>query len=126
MTFKVPEECRIKYGVMKSESRYGNNGTFVITLTNGDRNYIVKVIASDEDGWEHVSVSHKTLIPKWSWMCLVKNLFWDENDTVMQLYPPEGERIDDPPYCLHLWRPIDSTIPIPPTYKVRYKDHNTK
>jgi hypothetical protein len=47
-------------------------------------------------------------------MCAVKDLFWDPEDTVMQLHPPKSSWISNHPYCLHLWRPTGAEIPRPP------------
>ncbi|MDP9039797.1 MAG: hypothetical protein M3O02_11090 [Acidobacteriota bacterium] len=47
-------------------------------------------------------------------MCFVKALFWDDEETVMQLHPPKSEWINNHEYCLHLWRPLNQPIPRPP------------
>lgn len=54
--------------------------------------------------WQHVSVSMKTRCPNWPEMCFVKNLFWDENETVIQFHPPKSEYVNNHKYCLHLWK----------------------
>lgn len=33
---------------------------------------------------------------------------------VTQFHPPKSEYINNYPYCLHLWKPIDTEIPHPP------------
>ena len=66
-------------------------------------------------GWEHVSVSTKNRCPNWPEMCFVKDQFWEPEDCVMQLHPPQSQHINNHPYCLHLWRPIRETIPMPPS-----------
>jgi len=48
----------------------------------------------------------------------VKELFWDPEDTVMQLHPPRSEWVNNMPYCLHLWRPVGLAIPRPPNITV--------
>jgi hypothetical protein len=47
-------------------------------------------------------------------MCFVKDLFWDDEDCVMQLHPKKSEYVNNSPFCLHLWRPINAIIPTPP------------
>ena len=106
MTFHVPEQYRIKKGVMASTSDYGNNGAFHV------KNFFI--MASDSYLWEHVSVSLKKRTPHWSEMCYIKDIFWDEEDCVMQLHPPKSEYINNNPNTLHLWRPIGLIIPMPP------------
>lgn len=112
--FHVPEKYRTRTGPMASDERYGNSGAFKIPI--GTR-YIVGV-ASDGSGWEHVSVSFVDRCPTWDEMCKVKAIFWDAEDCVMQLHPPESEYVNNHPFCLHLWRPIDMPIPRPPAWTV--------
>lgn len=89
------------------------------------------IIASPGDAdelipWEHVSVSCRKRTPNWKEMCFVKELFWDEEDTVMQLHPPKSQWINNHPFCLHLWRPMQESIPLPPQITVGYKELNLK
>jgi hypothetical protein len=64
--------------------------------------------------WEHVSVSLQNRCPNWLEMEFACRLFWDEEETVMQLHPPRSQWVSHHPYCLHLWRPTDVAIPAPP------------
>jgi len=87
----------------------------------------IRVVASDSaepgsDGWEHVSVSTATRCPTWEEMCFVKSLFWDDEETVMQLHPPKSQWVNNHPYCLHLWRKIDRDPPMPNPLMVGIKD----
>ncbi len=56
-------------------------------------------------GWEHVSVSLKNRCPNWREMCLVKNLFWNDDEECIQFHPKESEYINLHNYCLHIWKP---------------------
>lgn len=83
----------------------------------------LKIIASPGDAnedvpWEHVSVSTRNRCPNWTEMCFVKDLFWEPEETVMQLHPPRSQWINQHPYCLHLWRPLNAEIPLPPRIAV--------
>lgn len=100
--FKVPEKFRIRSGAMGSDESYGNNGAFAID----DKH----IIASDGEGWEHVSVSLSNRTPNWDEMVFIKNMFWDENDLVIQFHPPKSEYINNHPFCLHLWRKAGSNF----------------
>lgn len=93
------------------------NGAFNIKI-KGEK---YSVIASSGDGWEHVSISHKHKIPSWRAMCELKDLFFHEHETVMQLHPPKENYINNHPNCLHLWRPLGQEIPTPPLYMVGIK-----
>lgn len=113
MTFQVPEECRVKSGLMASDSSYGNKGAFVI---KGPRGFKLNVIASDGLGWEHVSVSviDANRCPTWDEMCSVKDIFWGDDDCVVQYHPPKSDYVNNHPYVLHLWRQIGVEFNRPP------------
>lgn len=115
MTFHVPEKCRVTTGRFASDASYGNNGFFLVMLKHAQT---VRVICSDEFGWEHVSVSRQDRCPTWDEMCQVKDLFWDEEDCVVQYHPPKSEYVSNHPYCLHLWRPVGVDLPRPPAFMV--------
>lgn len=116
MSFHVPQEYMVKHPFLGMGE--GNNGFFQF-----ERNGIVfRVQASDGADWEHVSVSlNKNRCPTWEEMCMIKNLFWDEEDCVIQFHPPKSEYVNNHPYCLHLWRPINENIKTPPTNLVGKK-----
>ena len=103
--FKVPEKYRLKTGILGSDESFGNQGVFVIPE---GRLKQIRIIASDGEGWEHCSISinerGKTFIPTWDEMCKVKNLFWDDEDCVIQFHPPKSEYVNCHPDVLHLWR----------------------
>ena len=116
--FKVPNEFRIRDGVMASDDSIGNKGAFKFRSINPKSHGIWLVcICSDELGWEHVSCysywGKERMIPSWEHMCLVKSLFWDDEDCVMQLHPPKSQYVDINPFVLHLWRPVHKEIPMP-------------
>jgi hypothetical protein len=93
-----------------SEDDIGNNGGFAFKK-DGHQVYCQ---ASDGLGWEHVSVSIKgKKMPSWNLMCYVKNLFWDEDDTVFQYHPPKKAYVSFKWNCLHLWKPTGEEIPVP-------------
>jgi hypothetical protein len=75
------------------------------------------------EGWEHVSVSteRRSHLPNWIEMDWVKGLFWTSEEAVMQLHPPRSRWVDNYS-CLHLWRPIDIEIPLPPPILVGIKE----
>ena len=105
--FKTPEKFRIRTGAFASDESYGPNGVFVIQQNPSEQ---IRCIASNGEGWEHVSVSinrlGNTRIPSWGEMVQVKNLFWDEEDCVVQFHPPKSKYVNCHPNVLHLWRKI--------------------
>lgn len=111
MTFHVPEQFRVKTGPMASGKSYGNNGAFIVSSLKFSHKF--NTIASDGEFWEHVSVSVFNRCPTWQEMSYIKDLFWDDDDCVMQLHVPKADWINNHPFTLHLWRPIGIEIPRP-------------
>lgn len=86
------------------------------------KDYYIQIIASTGMGWEHVSITLRERgnkgafikrCPVWAEMCYVKDLFWDDEETVVQYHPPKSEHVNNHPFCLHLWRPIEVEMPLP-------------
>jgi len=80
------------------------------------RSATLKVICCDgrETGWDHVSVSLPNRVPNWEEMCFVKDLFFDEGETVVQFHPKASEYVNNCGTCLHLWRPVSREVELPP------------
>lgn len=95
---------------------YGFNGLFRLPHGSG----IVRCIASDGMGWQHVSVSieHDKRPPRWDVMCWVKDLFWEYEDWVVQFHPAKSEYVNHHPGCLHLWKPTSAALPTPDSIMV--------
>ena len=123
--FKVPEKFRLHLGLYGSDVTYGNNGQFQIMRRNHPdfpktSNDIKGLFtqASDGDRWEHVSVSvipktgKKRRLPTHDEMEFVRFLFWSVDDWVVEFHPPKNDYVNNAP-CLHLWRPIDFSMPTP-------------
>lgn len=105
------------------ESAYGDNfGVFLIPHTR--TGVKLRVIAQsgtnsrddlgDAYAWDHVSVSLPNRTPNWAEMAFVKSIFWADDETVMQLHVPLAEHRNLHPNCLHLWKPLNERIPMPP------------
>jgi len=76
----------------------------------------LRVISSGTDenyGWEHVSVSTKNRCPTWDEMVYIKDLFWREDETVIQFHPKKSNYKNVMPFCLHLWKKIDHNFDPP-------------
>lgn len=119
--FHAPEKYRVSgyhamYGNL-DDMKGSNFGVFRIPAALR-RSYELRIIASEGEGWEHVSVSTAVRCPTWDEMCYVKNLFWDDEDCVVQYHPPKADYINNHPHCLHLWRPTEVEIPRPPSILV--------
>lgn len=92
---------------------YGDehNGFFVLKI-KGEK---YRIMASNGCNWEHVSISHDHKIPSWTVMCMVKDMFFEEHECVVQYHPPKSEYINNHPRCLHLWKPLEEDMPVPPS-----------
>lgn len=118
MSFHVPNENRLRTGELATDDVDGNNGAFFIPFKHyksglARRGKGLWIIASDGMGWEHVSVSAPSRCPSWSEMCRIKDIFWDAEDTVIQYHPARSRYVNTHPHTLHLWRPIEQTVPLP-------------
>jgi hypothetical protein len=72
--------------------------------------------------WEHVSASLKNRCPNWEEMSFLKDLFWDDEETVVQFHPKKSEYVNNSANCLHLWKPIGSEVELPPSVLTGIKD----
>ncbi|MEJ7610642.1 MAG: hypothetical protein WKF88_05620 [Ferruginibacter sp.] len=123
----APEQYMVRnHPKLGSDATYGNNGFFVIPH-HRIREYFFQCMISDGMGWQHVSVSLISKLrtvercPTWEEMCYVKDLFWEKDEAVMQLHPPESEYVSNHHYCLHLWKPDNTVIPMPDSIMVGTK-----
>lgn len=77
------------------------------------------IVASQGEGWDHVSVSRSNRCPNWIEMEHVKRLFFAPNEVAMQLHVAAADHLSVHAYCLHIWRPNDGReIPLPPKMMV--------
>jgi hypothetical protein len=83
---------------------------------------VLNVIASIDQGhyasWEHVSVhgvdaDGKQYTPSWDEMCFVKDIFFEEQDVVIQIHPKKRDYVNLHQHCLHLWRSLDGSLNLP-------------
>ena len=65
-------------------------------------------------GWEHISVSCGDRCPTWDEMAEVKEMFWSEEETVVQFHPRKSAHINHMKYCLHLWKLAATEFILPP------------
>ena len=101
----------------RSGDRYG---AFVIPRCG----HSLRVIASDGSDWvesglplpvfEHVSVSLVNRIPNWLEMQFVKELFWGEDELVLQYHVPRSVHVNLHGNVLHLWKPVGVEVVLPP------------
>jgi len=100
----------------------GDGAKFIIKI----RRVKLAIIASWGGGWDHVSVSTAHRCPAWEEMQEIKQIFWRPDECVIQYHPPEAEYVRNHPYCLHMWRPQQAEIPMPPRIFVGVKNDAEK
>ncbi len=111
--FRLTKElnARIRMNpVLESTPEFGMTGMFIVPL----HTEILRIVASDGEGWEHVSVSLKHRCPTWDEMCYIKNLFWNEDEAVVQFHPKKSDYVNHHPYCLHMWKQVGIDWATPP------------
>lgn len=86
------------------------------------------VIWSNGGGWEHVSVApyNRRYTPSWEDMCNLKDMFFRDEETVVQFHPAKSEYVNNVPNCLHLWRPTEAEMPTPPSILAGIKKGQTQ
>lgn len=113
------EMYRVIRGKYKSQ-RGDTFGLFYIPF----KTVTLKVIVCDgsESGWDHVSVSLPNRCPNWVEMSHVKDLFFSDDETVVQFHPKRSEYVNNHPYCLHLWKKVGEEYELPPSTLTGLKD----
>lgn len=84
----------------------------------------MSVIWSFGGGWEHVSMDGRNRMPTWDEMCQLKDIFFTEDECCVQYHTPKSEYVNNIPYCLHIWKPIEKfsgALPMPPSILVGVK-----
>lgn len=116
--YRLPEQFR---DIRSEKEIHGTScveghGIFRVNSKSAPKTVLL-CIAANGLGWEHVSISarhnKKVRIPTWEEMCQIKDLFWDDEDVVVQYHPKKSEYVSNAP-VLHLWRPAGVNIPTPP------------
>lgn len=130
MAYRITENYRVNFQTFGYPGE--PHGVFQIPspVKIGEMKRTLMVIASNGEGWEHVSVravrniggTLRNYLPIWDEMCFVKSLFWEDEDVVMQLHPKKSEYVNTHAFVLHLWRPTGGIeIPTPPSILVGVK-----
>lgn len=88
------------------------NGVFIVISKTTRRH--MRVIASNDEGWDHVSISLNYRCPNWHEMEQIKRMFFKDDETCWQYHVPPSDHINIHPHVLHIWRKHDFEIPMPP------------
>ena len=78
----------------------------------------LRIVASWGMGWDHVSVSHAHRTPRYQEMKAVKRIFFRSDEWAVEYHPPSKDYISIHDNVLHMWRPQDVELPVPPSIMV--------
>ena len=115
----IKKDGKIK---IKAEGQNGFHGAYYDMLTKKWLNFVF----SYSCGFEHLSVSMPNRTPSWEQMCMMKDVFWNEDEVCMQLHPKKEEYVNNHNHCLHIWKPTTQEIPQPPSILVGIRHGHLK
>lgn len=113
----LEEIKKCKRLIIIEEAEDGFRGIIHMPLWKGS------IIVSWDMGWDHVSVAPEKLriVPDWDSMCMLKDIFFKEDEAVIQIHPPKDQYVNNMPNCLHLWRWNEGEMILPPSWMVGQK-----
>ena len=76
-------------------------------------------IATDDHGWDHVSISSYYKMPSWDIMESLKNKFFKDDEFAVEFHPKREDYVNNHAKCLHLWRPQETTLPYPDIQQIK-------
>ena len=111
----------------------GMGGYYYDRFNNKKLNFIF----SCQMGWEHLSVSMPNKTPSWEQMCMMKEIFWKDDETCIEYHPAKDQYVNMHSHCLHIWRPVidenflnepesKEQFPVPPHFLVGFRDDEEK
>lgn len=93
-------------------------GIFEIPLNSEETASVIADNGVSSSDWEHVSVSTPTRCLTWEEMCKIKELFFNDDGAVIQIHPAKKNYVNVHNFCLHLWKPKNEKLSLPPSYLV--------
>jgi hypothetical protein len=60
--------------------------------------------------WRHFSVSYRSRCPIYPELQQVRRIFAGHNNAAVHVFPPDKEKVNVHPYCLHLFSPLDGEL----------------
>ena len=100
----------------------GMGGHYYDSISGRSLNFIF----SYQLGWEHLSVSMPNRTPTWDMMCRMKDIFWNKDEVCVEYHPREEDYVNNHKHCLHIWRPTNEKLPIPPSILVGFRNNEEK
>ena len=100
----------------------GIGGYYYDKFNNKKLNFIF----SYQMGWEHLSVSMPSKTPSWEQMCMMKYIFWNEDEACVEYHPKKEDYVNNHKHCLHIWKPTNEVLPLPPSILVGFRSETEK
>ena len=90
--------------------------------------WVGSIVCSTGAGWDHVSVApyKRRHVPTWEDMSNLKEMFFKDDEAVIQIHPPKAEYVNNMPNCLHLWRCSYKEMVLPPSILVGIRKGQTQ
>jgi len=120
-----PRLTRIQLGGPLDYGNTGMSGAFAVV---GPKGQTLRIISSEGDAeypWEHISISLEHRCSNWPEMQFVKEMFWDDDECVVQFHPTKDNYVNNHPYVLHMWKYLNAAFPVPPSILVGIKQDGT-
>lgn len=120
---KIDEIRKTRNLFIEAETSNDGMGGHYYDSVSGKR---LNFIFSYQLGWEHLSVSMPSKTPSWDQMCKMKDIFWNDDETCVQFHPKKEDYVNNHPHCLHIWKPVNEKLPIPPSILVGFRSEEEK
>lgn len=120
---KIDEIRKTRNLFIEAETSNDGMGGHYYDSVSGKR---LNFIFSYQLGWEHLSVSMPSKTPSWDQMCKMKDIFWNDDETCVQFHPKKEDYVNNHPHCLHIWKPVNEKLPIPPSILVGFRNEEEK
>lgn len=99
--------------IMQEAFRKSLAGIFENPLNSEETALVIADNGVNSSEWEHVSASTPLRCLTWEEMCKIKDLFFNEDETVIQIHPAKNNYVNVHQFCLHLWKPKNKELPLP-------------
>lgn len=80
-------------------------------FTLGPLRILASVDPAMDGTWYHVSFSLPDRIPSYEDMLAVRRTMFRPDVTVLQIFPPADQHVNEHPFTLHLWQYLDAEPP---------------
>lgn len=65
-------------------------------------------------------------MPTWDDMCMIKDIFFEDDESVIQIHPAKDQYVNNVSNCLHLWRCTYKEMVLPPSCLVGIRKGQSK